>query len=252
MATAISGLGALTIPATDDLVEIVDVSDISMSANGTNKKITFENLLSNWDGWQPANETWTYASASTFTIAGKDVTSRFPVGTRLRFEQTLGTPKYAVVTSSAFSTNTTVTIAVNTDYTIANSTIYNPYYSYASNPVGYPDWFNWTPTVTGAGSMTISSVSVLSASFRVDAKTLNYQYQIQFTIGGSADSYIKVSAPVTAAATKQTNHAEISDDGWIAGFVETSTTLLLNYKSNASNYGLGAGRELRSSGTYRI
>jgi len=69
-------------------------------------------------GWTASADTWTYASASTFTIAGIDRTAVYTKGTRLKFTQT--TVKYAVVVSSAFSTNTTVTIAVNTDYTIAN------------------------------------------------------------------------------------------------------------------------------------
>jgi hypothetical protein len=42
---AISGLGAHSgRPATGDLVEIVDVSDTAMSANGTNKKVTVGDL----------------------------------------------------------------------------------------------------------------------------------------------------------------------------------------------------------------
>lgn len=97
------------------------------------------------DGWTDHTAyTWTYASASTFTIAGVDLTTTFTKGTRLKFTQT--TVKYAVVVSSSFSTNTTVTIAVNTDYTIANAAISANYYSYQANPQGYPGIFNWTPT----------------------------------------------------------------------------------------------------------
>ncbi len=99
------------------------------------------------DGWIASADTWTYASASTFTIAGVDRTAVYTKGTRLKFTQT--TAKYAVVVNSSFSTDTTVTIAVNTDYTIANAAITSPYYSYAANPQGYPGWFNWTPTFTG-------------------------------------------------------------------------------------------------------
>jgi hypothetical protein len=41
----ISGLPALTTPASGDLLEIVDISDTSQSATGTNKKITPSDLL---------------------------------------------------------------------------------------------------------------------------------------------------------------------------------------------------------------
>lgn len=104
-------------------------------------------ISSNTDGWITSSDTWVYASASTFTIAGVDRTTTFTKGTRLKFTNS-GT-KYAVVVSSSFSTNTTVTIAVNTDYVIANTTISSPYYSYAANPQGYPGFFTFTPTYTG-------------------------------------------------------------------------------------------------------
>lgn len=101
----------------------------------------------NTDGWITVADTWVYASASTFTIAGVDRTAIYTKGTRLKFTQT--TAKYAVVVASSFSTNTTVTIAVNTDYVIANAAISSPYYSYQENPQGYPGWFNYTPTWAG-------------------------------------------------------------------------------------------------------
>jgi len=184
MATAISGLGALTTPVTGDLIEIVDVSDTSMSANGTNKKITFENLLSNWDGWQPANETWTYTSASTFTVSG-DVAAKYGVGTRVKFTQT--TVKYGVVVSSSYSApNTTVTIAVNTDYTIANATISSNYYSYASNPVGYTHWFNFIPSITGSTTSPVLNNATYQARFMVVGKMCTVHILITF---GSTTTY---------------------------------------------------------------
>ena len=99
-------------------------------------------------GWIDAGAmTWTYASASTFTVAG-DQRAIFQKGTLLKFDQT--TTKYAVVGSSSYSSpNTTVNIIVNTDYTIASAAITNPYYSYAANPQGWPGWFAWSPTLTG-------------------------------------------------------------------------------------------------------
>lgn len=106
------------------------------------------------DGWNDDTEhTWVYASASTFTIAGVDLTAIFQKGTRLRFKQG-GGYKYAVVVASSFSTNTTVTIAVNNDYTIANAAITDNYYSYAVRPQGYPSYFSYTPTLTKPTGMT--------------------------------------------------------------------------------------------------
>lgn len=99
------------------------------------------------DGWTKETNTLVYASASTFTIAGVDLTTKYTPGTRVKFTQT--TSKYFVVVSSTFSTDTTVTVAVNTDYTIANAAITLPYFSYQASPQGYPGVFNYTPTFTG-------------------------------------------------------------------------------------------------------
>lgn len=121
----------------------------------TQTKINQSQIIN--DGWTPAQETWTYASASTFTVSGIDVTAKYNKGCRLRFKQGAGY-KYAVVVSSAFSTNTTVTILVNTDFTIATPTaITDNDYSYQQSPQGYPHWFNiaaptWSVSTLDNGS----------------------------------------------------------------------------------------------------
>lgn len=80
---------------------------------------------------------WVYGSATTFTVAGVDVTSQFPVGTRLALYQG-GSLKYFVVSASVFSTNTTVTVDGGGVYTLANVPIDRPAFSYMLRPSGYP------------------------------------------------------------------------------------------------------------------
>lgn len=98
-------------------------------------------------GWIAAPDTWTYASASTFTISGVDRTATLTPGVVLQLTQT--TVKYFTVASSSFSTNTTVTIVVNSDYTLANAAITAPAYSYLASPQGFPCWFNWASSPAG-------------------------------------------------------------------------------------------------------
>lgn len=100
--------------------------------------------------WIADTDTWVYVAANQFKITGKDVTSRFPKGTRIYWYEG-ATLKYGVVVLSAFSTDTTVTILTNTDYVITNTTLLTPYYSYELCPPGYPGWFamaapTWTLT----------------------------------------------------------------------------------------------------------
>lgn len=174
----ITGLTEITSTETGDLVEVVDVSDTTFSAEGTNKKVQRANLIPNASttvqgkvelatnaetltgtdteravtpddmaymgiktGWLPTADTWTYASATTFTISGVDRTSIFTKGTKLKLTNDSAT-KYFYVVSSAFSTDTTVTVTGETD--LANSAITNPFYSYNDCPQGFKrgqDWY---------------------------------------------------------------------------------------------------------------
>jgi len=152
LATALSIGGVFTNAVTTTLDEDTMSSD-SATALATQQSIkayvdTEVAGAGSTDGWTTSSDTWVYASASTFTIAGVDRTTTFTKGTRIKFTQS-ATVKYGVVVSSAFTTDTTVTIAVNTDYTIANAAISAPFYSYQANPQGYPGIFNFSETWGG-------------------------------------------------------------------------------------------------------
>jgi hypothetical protein len=195
-------------------------------------------------GWNSATgETWTYASASTFTIA-TDLTARYTAGTRLKFTQT--TVKYAVVVSSSYGApNTTVTIAVNTDYVIANAAISARCFSYAANPQGYPGWFNYSPTLTGF------SVNPANAVYRfsLNGKTCTL-VQRNGTAGTSNATGFTVTLPVTAATI--TNHAWGCASGYLMdnsaaqsspGLVSIASagTVVTLYKTLAASAWTGSG-----------
>lgn len=150
----------------------------------------------NTDGWTDGSTyTWTYASASTFTIAGVDLTTTFTKGTRLKFTQT--SVKYAVVVSSSFSTDTTVTIAVNTDYVIANAAITANYYSYQVSPQGYPTWFNDT---TGFdiefGGTNATNTTITKAKYSITGKKFEARACYNFT-GDPGTGVLTLTPPVT-------------------------------------------------------
>jgi len=92
-------------------------------------------------GWTPSGETWTYASATTFTIAGTDLTSKYTKGAKIKLTND-STTKYFYVVSSAFATDTTVT--VTGEVNLVSGEITNPFYSYADCPQGFKrgqDWY---------------------------------------------------------------------------------------------------------------
>lgn len=145
------------------------------------------------DGWTLDTDTWVYVSASSFKVAGKDVTSKFPPGTKIAWTQT--TQKYGYVASSAFSTDTTVTIVVTPDYTIANATITAAMYSYAAEPVGHPIWMNYSETWTGFSTPPSGGVS----RFKIEGRQVSFNLQ-RGVAGTSNNATHTITLPIKATA----------------------------------------------------
>lgn len=108
-----------------------DISDYRIACN------------SEFDGWRSANETWAYASATTITVPS-GATGKYSVGDKVRIYQA-NTVKYFYIVTVA---STLLTITGGTDYTLTNSTINNPCTSRRATPVGFPEYFAFTPTWT--------------------------------------------------------------------------------------------------------
>jgi len=214
ISTGISGLAAnvatfLATPSSANLLAAVtDETGTGAAVFGTAPTITtptIVNLRGN-DGWGDANETWTYASASTFTITG-DVTAKYPKGTRLKWTQT--TIKYGVVVASSYGApNTTITIAVNTDYTIADAAITLNYYSYQSCPQGYPGWFDITSPVwtvatydDGAGGQPTNSECRMS----IVGNQCTIHYRGNGTKGATGSVYITMASNSFITPANSTN-----------------------------------------------
>jgi len=171
--TKINDLVALTTPVLADVVAIVDdttgtpvTKKISLDTiddylKATTKTLSNKTLTSpvittptvqNYDGWQDANETWAYASASTITIPAGGA-AKYAKGDKIKLTQT--TVKYFYVVGVA---DTVLTVTGGSDYTVANAAITLNYYSHVSSPIGFPKVFNFTPTfiftTLGNGTLT--------------------------------------------------------------------------------------------------
>lgn len=96
----------------------------------------YSNFLNTMDGWVEPDETWTYASATTFTVSG-DLTARYSVGDKIRLTQT--TAKYFYVAGVSFGSGvTTLTVNGGAAYSLANAAITSPSYSKMKTPNGFP------------------------------------------------------------------------------------------------------------------
>jgi Concanavalin A-like lectin/glucanases superfamily len=92
-------------------------------------------------GWNSAGESWTYASSTTITVPS-DATTKYSLGDKIRLKQG-GGYKYFYVTDL---TSTVLTVTGGSDYSVANASITDNDYSKVVTPVGFPQYFNWSPT----------------------------------------------------------------------------------------------------------
>lgn len=158
---------------------------------GTDKR------LDSSDGWQEVGENWAYASATTFTIAG-DKTGKYQKGDKIKLTQTTVKYFYILGVSESGGT-TTVTVTGGSDYTIANASITNPFFSRVSAPFGFPNSFNWTPTITGFSADPTSS----TYKFSIDNGICFIEIQ-QGTSGTSNSALFHITAPVPSAVDNTT------------------------------------------------
>jgi hypothetical protein len=124
-----------------DANDAIEALEAKVGINGSTVITSHDKILAT--GWIPAGETWTYASATTFTISG-DKTDKYQKGDKIKFSQTTDGQKYMYIIGVSYSSpNTTITVTGGSDYDLDNETISSPYFSKAENPQGFPQWFNF-------------------------------------------------------------------------------------------------------------
>ena len=194
MAKKITDLTTLTEIAETDITSIVDVSDTTQAATGTTKKTTLvASFLST--GWIPANGTWTYASATTITVPS-GAASKYQKGDKIRLKQG-GAYKYYYIITVA---DTLLTVTGGIDYTVANAAITDNYYSHIENPLGFPDWLNWTPTITVDGGTAPTYTYAFVNAFKLTGRTCYILGGWGNNTGGTAGAgfgILRFTLPVT-------------------------------------------------------
>jgi hypothetical protein len=85
-------------------------SVVQWTADNVNPSLAYASL--GVSEWTAETGTYSYNSASSFIIAGVDLTARYHAGRRIQYNSSFGIG-YGTVTSSSFSTNTTVNFKVD-------------------------------------------------------------------------------------------------------------------------------------------
>ena len=219
-----------TTPSKDDLIYLVD----NPGGSPISKKVTMANLVGGWIG---VADTWTYVNAFQVTIPAGG-TSFYSVGDKIRLTQT--TVKYFSVVAVA---DTLLTITAGTSYTLANAAISAVAYSKATNPVGWPEWFNFTSTVSGStGSAGTYAETVYQSRFSVSGRTCKVVISKIITNLGSWTGSVLVQKPVTT--TNSTNvlmHGMVIDGGTITprGYIIGTNDGSFNFHSAWGTAALG-------------
>jgi hypothetical protein len=169
---------------TDDIIRLQDNSTtlFSIADGGT------YSIAGTWDGWIGANQTWTYASATTITVPS-GAASKYQVGDKIKITQT--TAKYFYIVAVA---DTLLTVAGGSDYSVANAAITSPFYSKMASPHGFPGWFNFTPVW---GSFAADPTGG-NAKFCINGRAVTVKYDSWSSATSNATSF-NITGPVTAS-----------------------------------------------------
>ena len=149
------------------------------------------------DGWILAGETWTYASSTTITVPS-GAASRFQVGDKVKCTNN-STTKYFYIRAVA---STTLTVTGGSDYTVHDSAITSIYVSRAESPLGFPRYFNFTPTITASGG-TAPSFSSTTAYFTMRQNEVFVSVNLTNSSGGTAGAgavLLLVAMPTSISA----------------------------------------------------
>ena len=244
-------------------LRIADITVANGASSITNANITDRRIRvapDVYDGWVPLQTlSPAYQAVSgilgTIRFSSVDVSHRFGRGDKIRLKQG-GAFKYFSVISSTFSTHTDIVVTGGTDHTLANAAITDFYLSKGDAPVGFPQDFNYTLTVGGSGSMTINTQVTQQAKFYVTRAQIFVTVSATWTTAGSGSTDITFTIPITSfTLTSNTALSSNALDTGIFGngnaFIGSAATTCTLRKYDASNWGIGAGKQGTINGGYR-
>ena len=221
---------------TTGLLDTTKVVNLTTAQILTNKTLTSPLFQGSVDGWISANETWSYASASTITVPA-GAASLYQKGDRIKWTQT--TVKYGVIVAVA---DTLLTIAVNNDYTVANAVITLNYYSHQLNPIGYPTWFGYDPTYVG-----FSSAPTADQKYKIDGDCITIRCNQTGTSNSATFTFTSPVTPSTIGGAAETFIVAIQNSGaWqtqvgVIGIIHTNNVIRVGINPSTISGNVYAG-----------
>lgn len=191
--------------------------------------------------WTQDTDTWTYASATTFTISG-DKSGKFQRGVKIRYKQG-GGYEYAYVLSGTYSSpNTTVTITTGVDYGggLADAAITDTYYSYQLVSPGFvPGGLDWSGT-SGLNIQGFSGTPTQTCNFRLVNGDVIMYINVTGTNNAAAITGTLPFAPVYGFRIPVRTRNNSSDYEWGEAVGTSGSTTITFYKNVAEAAWAGA------------
>lgn len=128
-------------------------------------------LIAQQTGWINPAQTWTFASASKIFVPS-GASAIYSVGDKLKFDQSSATWYYYVTAVS----NSSLQVAGST---VANAAISNNYYSKAETPLGFPQYFIYTPIWSGSSTdPALGTTGSFSGKFTLKGRTASVEARL--------------------------------------------------------------------------
>lgn len=126
-------------------------------------------------------------------------------------------------------------------------------YRKLTNDLKTKTFTDFTPTLSGSGSMTISSPSITVARYAAIGELIFVEVAASFTIGGTPDLSVKFDLPLAASGGCIINGCVVDGGNELSGFalLTASSATVSVRRYDGSNWNSGASREIRLSGVYR-
>jgi len=209
----------------------------------TNKTLSTP-IIKTWDGWQTVSDSWSYSSATTITV---------PSGAATLYKKG---DLFKITANSVVLYGFIINVA-DTLLTVAGNTLTNHAFTgvavcHGGSPIGFPDYFTYTPSYTG-----FSSSPTQSARYTVVGKAVHLSLSSTNMTGTSNGSTFFFTLPIAPESTFICSGIYGLDNTSTAkqsrlAITAASTNVEVNSSIDGSNWTSSGGKGISLTLTYEM
>lgn len=102
-----------------------------------------------------------------------------------------------------------------------------------------------------AGAMTITALTVTTASYQNPANSVNINLSLTFTTGGTATNAITIALPQAAVSPTLLAGRVFDNGAWVPATAIASGSTLTVQRQDGANFRLGIWEQIQVSGSYQ-